>query len=442
MDSAATIVTGRKEIAKAIRACAPNTVLEIDPLFIELAEPGFNEHFEPQFRVMNPKAEKVVRALRGEVICATPPGLNEANLLLHMAHTFKDSPARLLHAPLHDLSRAGIARALEQPEAIDPWLLASVAARRMTERLLGMWLAPALRGEGLAYTGWQSLFYLHLLRAISRPAWKRQLRFGACVAVEIDPFGGEIYHHRYPRHLRGDFTVTCQETKAQWPDPRFSVNRLLRDTEQDLGQCREELEQAYFSGTCSWPFTHGGVAYGERPLQLLARPAGLLQHLVTPKPARRLVRLYRQDRLLFRSVSYYPEGHTPINGLPAKAQIEAVIEPQVPCATLPALLDRLEGYQLNVNFPSFLKLVQTGHAQQEGDKITVTPKGDAVLHCIEKAGLTAWRLYLILRLLENVQTDEAAYEEVLNRIQETAQYKPAFRQTAAMAAGPMIGNRA
>jgi len=440
VDSAATIVTVSKEIAQAIGACVPNKVLEADPLFIDLAEPGFNEHFEPQFRVMNPKAQKALREIAGEVICAIPPGLSEANLLLHMAHTFKDSPARLLHAPLHDLSRAGIARALEGPEAISPWLLASAAARRMTERLLGMRLVPALRAEGFAYTGWQSLFYLHVARAISIPSWKRHLRFGGCVAVEIDPFGGAVHHYRYPRHLRGDFTVTHQETKAQWPDPRFSVNYLLRNTEQGLGQCREELEQAYFTGICTWPFTYGGVAYGEQPLQILSRPIGLLQRLATPKPARRLVRIYRQGRLLFRSVSYYPEGHAPINGLPAKAQIEAVIEPQVPRGTLSAFLDRLDAYQLNVNFPSFLKLLQAGYVQQEGDKITVTPKGDAVLHCVDKAGLTGWRLYLILRLLENVQTDEAAYEEVLKRIQETMHDKPALHQTAAMAAGPMTGN--
>jgi len=440
VDSAATIVTVGKEIAKAIGACVPNTVLEVDPLFIDLAETGFNEHFEPQFRVINPKAQKALRELAGEVICAIPPGLSEANLLLHMAHTFKDSPARLLHAPLHDLSRPGIVRALEGPEAINPWFLASVAARRMTERLLGIRLVPALRAEGLAYTGWQSLFYLHLVRAISRPSWKRHLRFGACVAVEIDPFGGAVHHYRYPRHLRGDFTVIHHETKVQWPDPRFSVNYLLRDSEPGVGQCREELERAYFTGICTWPFTYGGVAYGEQPLQLLSRPTGLLQRLTTPKPARRFVRIYRQGRLLFRSVSYYPEGDAPMNGLPAKAQIEAVIEPQVPRGTLSAFLDRLEGCQLNVNFPSLLKLLQAGYVQQEGDKIAVTPKGDAVLHCVDKAGLTGWRLYLILRLLENVQTDEAAYEEVLKRIQETLQDKPALHHTTAMAAGPMTGN--
>ena len=113
MDSTTTIVTGRKEIADAIRACVPNKVIEVDSLFIDLAEPGFNANFEPQFRIMNPKMEKVARGLRGEVICAIPPGLSCGNLLLHLAHTLKDSPAALLCAPLHDLSPDGIARALK-----------------------------------------------------------------------------------------------------------------------------------------------------------------------------------------------------------------------------------------------------------------------------------------------------------------------------------------
>ena len=93
-----------------------------------------------------------------------------------------------------------------------------------------MQVVPLLREAGLAYTGWQSLFYLHLVRAISRPSWKRHLRFGTCVAVEIDPFGGNVYHRRYPRHLqRGRSHVIHKETKAQWPDPRFTVNQMLRN---------------------------------------------------------------------------------------------------------------------------------------------------------------------------------------------------------------------
>ena len=440
MDSAATIVTGRKEIADAIRACVPNKVLEVDSLFIDLAEPGFNENFEPQFRIMHPKMEKAVRGLRGEVTCAIPPGLSCGNLLLHLAHTLKHSPAALCYAPLHDLTPDGIAGALKASEAINPWFLTSVAARRMTERLLGLHLIPVLREAGLTYTGWQSLFYLHLVRAISGPSWKRHLRFGTCVAAEIDPFGGNVYHRRYPRHLKGEFAVIQKEIQAQWPDPRFPVNQLLRNTEERLEKCREDLEQAYLSGICSWPFSYGGVAYGERPVQILSQPTGLLQRLATSKPSRKTIRIYQQDRLLFRSQSYYPEGQASINPLPARAQVKATIDPQLPRSTLEAFLDRLEGCQLNLDFPSILKLTCSGYAQQEGGKIVVTPKGLALLQLIEQAGLTGWRLYVILRLLENIQTDEAAYGEVLGQIQETAPNKPEPRQMEMTPAGKTAQN--
>jgi hypothetical protein len=409
-------------------------------LFIDLAEPGFNANFEPQFRILNPKMEKVARGLRGEVICAIPPGLSCGNLLLHLAHTLKHSATALLYAPLHDLSPDSIARALKHSEAVNPWFLTSVAARRMTERLLGMHLIPVLREAGLAYTGWQSLFYLHLIRAISRPSWKRHLRFGTCVAVEIDSFGGNVYHRRYPRHVKGAFAVIHKETQAEWPDPRFPVNQLLRNTDEGLGKCREDLEQAYLSGICSWPFSYGGVDYGERPVQILSQPTGLLQRLATSKPSRKTVRIYQQDRLLFRSQSYYPEGQASINPLPARAQVKATIDPQLPRSTLEAFLDRLDECQLDLDFPTILKLTYSGYAQQEGGKITVTPKGEAVLQRTEKAGLTGWRLYVILRLLENIQTDEAAYGAVLRQIQETVQNEREARRMEMTPAGKTARN--
>jgi hypothetical protein len=159
-------------------------------------------------------------------------------------------------------------------------------------------------------------------------------------------------------------------------------------------------------------------------VQILSQPTGLLQRLATSKPSRKTIRIYQQDRLLFRSQSYYPEGQASINPLPAKAQVKATIDPQLPRSTLEAFLDRLDECQLDLDFPSILKLTYSGYAQQEGGKITVTPKGQALLERIEQAGLTGWRLYVILRLLENIQTDEAAYGEVLGQIQETVPNKP------------------
>src|SRR3989442_303070 len=129
MASTATIVTSRKEIADAIRASVPNKVLEVDPSFIDLEEPGPNADFEPQFQTVDPEVEHVIRSLRGEVICAVPPGLNSGELLLHLAHTVNDGSASLRYAPMHELNPEGIADALKCPQEISPWFLTSIAAR-------------------------------------------------------------------------------------------------------------------------------------------------------------------------------------------------------------------------------------------------------------------------------------------------------------------------
>ena len=435
MDSTAIIVTGHREIADAVRAAVPNKVLEVDPMFIDLAEPGFNADFEPQFRTMDPKVENTIRNLRGEVICAIPPGLNSGELLLHLAHTVNDGSASLWHAPMHELNSEGIAKALKCPEEISPWFLTSVAARRMTDRLLDAHLIPKLREQGLAYPGWQSLSYLQLLRDVATPSWRRHLHFGSCVAVEIDSFGGTIYHRRYPTHLDGVFEVVQKEVQAQWPDPLFAVNQLLRDTAQDLGECQQELEQAYYCGVCSWPFSHGGVSYGERQIQVRSEPMGLLRHLAKSKPGRKIIRLYQQDRILFRSLSYYSEGHAPLNPLPVKAQVKVTVDPHLPSTTLQAFLDRLDGYQLNLDFPSLLKLIGSDYVQATDGNLIIAQKGQALLHQMDRIGLTSRRLYLILRLLENIQTDEAAYTEVLELIQQNFHDKSQTRPERHTAAG-------
>ena len=442
MGSAATIVTGRKQVADALRRCVPNPVLEVDSRFIDLADPGCNEDLEPQFRILNPEAQKALRELRGKVVCAIPPGLSEANLLLHLARTLQNGAAVLLYAPLHDLSPEGVTRAISAPNSISPWLLTSVAARRMTEHFVQTQMIAALRERGLAWTGWQSLFHLHLARAISKPSWTRHLRFGTCIAVEIDPFGGTVYHCRYPRQVKGGFAVTHKEAPAEWPDRRFAVNRLLWNSKERLEKCMEELELAYFSGAGSWPFNYGGVNYGEQPVRILSRPTGLLQHLAPSRPSRKVVRIYQQDHLRFRSQSYYPEGQPAINPLPAKAQIQVTIDPLLPDNTLQTFLGRLEGCQLNLDFASILQLIHCGYVRQGAGTITITPKGEAVLDCAEKAGLTGWRLYLILRLLENIQTDESSYEAVLRQIQETVQDQCAPSPPQPPTPKPMLRNRA
>lgn len=432
MDSAATIVTSHQAIANAIRACVPNRVLEVDPSFIDLRETGFNADLEPQFRTIDNEAEKALRGLRGWVICAIPPGLSHGHLPLHLAHTVED--AVLVYAPLHELNAEGIKQALESPQEIDPWFVTSVAAHRLAERLLAEhWFRDCGEGE-LPYPGWRSLFYLQLVRDVALPSWRRQLRFGSCVAVEIDSFGGTVHHRGYPSQLNGAFEVAQKEVQAKWPDPQRAIHELLRDSNQDVEKCRQELERAYYSGVCSWPFAYGGVSYGERPIRACAQATGLLRHLAMPNPARKVIRLYRQNRVLFRSVSYYREGQPPLNPLPTKAQVQITIEPQLPATTLAAFLDRLDGYQLNLDFPSFLKLVRDDYIQTTDGNLTITGKGRALLHQADRARLTSQRLYLILRLLENIQTDEASYADVLGLIQRNCQHECRIRpesQTAA-----------
>ncbi len=432
MDSTATIVTNRKEIANAIRASVPNRVLEIAPRFIDLTESGFNADLAPQFRTMDGEAENTVRNLRGKVICAVPPGLNHGDLLFHLAHTMED--AVLVYAPLHELNAAGIKQAIEHSEEIDPWFLTSVAAHRLAERLLAEHWIRELGEEKCAYPGSMSLLYLQWIRDVTSPSWRRHLHFGNCVAVEIDSFGGTIHHRSYPSQLNGAFEVVQKEVQAQWPDPQCAINDLLRNTNQDVDQCRQELERAYYSGACSWPFGYGAVSYGERPVRACAQATGLLRHLLTPKPARKVVRVYRQNRILFRSISYYRDNQPPLNPLPAKAQVKVSIEPQLPSAALTSFLDRLDGYQLSLDFPAFLKLATNGCLQPNNGNLTITAKGQELLHHADRIRLTSHRLYLVLRLLENILTDEASYADVLGLIQQNFDGKSQARrenQTAA-----------
>lgn len=210
---------------------------------------------------MNPKGEQVIRSLRGEVICAIPPGLHYGNLLLHLAHTVMGGQATLSYAPMHELDPEGITETLKCPQAISPWLLTSIAARRMTEKLLGARLIPKLKEQGLSYPGWQSLFCLQLLRDTATPSWRRHLHFGTCTAVEIDSFLAE----RYSIGAIQDTSAGCSRRRKRdnrhGDGPNCSVNQLLRDTNPDFRKCWQELEQAYFSGVCSWPFHYGGVSY-------------------------------------------------------------------------------------------------------------------------------------------------------------------------------------
>lgn len=423
MDSATTVLTDREELATAIKACVANVVLQVDPHFIDLAEPGFTKEFEPQFRIVNSKFERTIRALQGEIICAVPPGLSSGNFLYHVAHTLQDRPTTILHAPLHSLRPEDIRHSLDTAERLDPWLVTSVAARRVTERLLGLRLAPQFSAKSLAYPGWQSLFYLCLISDLGRPSWTRTLQFGECKAPEIDSFGGAVHHHNYPSRIDGEFVVTQKEMESQYPDPRLGLNHILRGTKEKLDRVCESLQKAYFAGDCSWPFIYGGVPFGERPIEAYTSLTGALQNLPAYKPARKVIRLYRNSRALFRSVSYYPKSKAfvPENPVAGKSQVKITIDPRLPRTTLDCLLERLSGFHLNLDFPSILKLFCSDYVQQEGNQLTITPKGDSALQCLKETGIGEHHLYLILRVLESIQTNEASYSDVLAQIAESLQ---------------------
>src|ERR1035441_4027071 len=212
MDADRIIVTDHVEIAGAIRRSVPNKVLVVDPRFIDLADPGFNADFVPQFRIMNPKVEKTVRNLGGEIVCALPPRIPiTANMLLYTAaFTLQSRPASLLYAPLHSLQPEAIQQALADATKPDPWYITSMIAHRITERLIGMKIVPILRQEQVSYTSWMSLYYLHIIASLAQTSWTRHILFGTCKADEIDTFGGAIHHSKQPPLFQEIGRASCR----------------------------------------------------------------------------------------------------------------------------------------------------------------------------------------------------------------------------------------
>jgi hypothetical protein len=181
-----------------------------------------------------------------------------------------------------------------------------MVARRITERIISLRLA-GLEQEQLEPMGWMSYFYLYLIDSLSREWWTRHLRFDACIADEIDAFGGAIRHPQKPGVLQGRFDVVEKKPiHHEFKEPRFRLNRFLQDSVVPLYEAFALLNSAYEDGHCTWPFRYGGVDYGEPRLEATGcagrdRPqspklAGLLKKLPGWEPAERIVRRYKQDR--------------------------------------------------------------------------------------------------------------------------------------------------
>ena len=431
MDADRIIVTDHVEIAGAIRRSVPNKVLVVDPRFIDLADPGFNADFVPQFRIMNPKVEKTVRNLGGEIVCALPPRIPiTANILLYTAaFTLQSRPASLLYAPLHSLQPEAIQQALADATKPDPWYVTSMIAHRITERLIGMKIVPLLRQEQVSYTSWMSLYYLHIIASLAQTSWTRHILFGTCKADEIDTFGGAIHHSKQPPLFKAEFSVIERQIDSEFPDPRYLINHILSGITAPLIEVFPQLEKAYLSGHCSWPFSYGGVSYGERPLKVM-EPLGILQRAPKSTPALRVVRRYEQDRHLFRSFSYNPadKSQPPVNGIPEKtkrADVRMIRTEHLPNSTLNELLDRLTGKELNLDFSAVLKPLHNDFIVQQEQAVGITAKGNKIIGCLLNAGLTERVFYLLLRALENIRLNESSYTDVMNQIAGTLNYNAA-----------------
>lgn len=420
------IVTDRQEIAEKLQACSSDPVVSIDPKFIDLDEPAFNANFEPRFRVLNPKDAKTVQGFRGIVICAVPPGIKFGRLLVHLLQMHQATATKVLYAPLHCLTPDAVQEALREARDPEPFFVTSILAERLVENLVGTKLAKFLHKGGFKYTGWNSFYLLFLARTLGQPAWLRQLFFGECQADEIDIFGGTIYHYAPPRPLSIKCSVAHKEVEDMWPDPLLLLNRAVADCKESLANIHEGLLVAYLQGWCSWPFTHGRVSFGEKPFQVF-RPAGILEGFPASYKAKRIIRLYTSKDHRFRSYSYYPVipgDFQPQNPVPDVAKTEFRISELLPRPNRNYLLERLTASQINLNFYAIRQLIYCDLVADDKDKPVLTPGGEQVLQILERAGLSEILFYLIFRQLENIQTQESSYEEVLQQVTETLALNP------------------
>ena len=420
MDANCTIITEHREIALLLQALSNNTVLTVDPRFLDLDAPGFTEDFEPQLKILNPQTQKRIAALRGKVICALPPKVpGESSLLLYsVLHTLRNSHATVLYAPIHDLQPDNIQQAITNAAPPDAWFITSMVARRLTNRLVGMKVIPAFRKAGINYHGWLPLLYLHWMATLKQPTWTRHLLFGECRADEIDCFGGIITHPKKPGLFQSSFTVqerTIEESIA--PDPRFTLNHILQNSTEPLEKYVKSLETAYNQGDCSWPFTYGAVAFGQQPFNL-QQPIPNIQ-LPLSITAKKTLRLYTSPSIMFRSISYQSLDSTQpsINPLPLKNGQIKFERCEIPMqTTFNAFLTKLSSQQLNLDPYAFQKLLDNNIIIKDNQNISITSSGEKILKILADEGLTQRVFYLLLRILENIQTDEASYSTEMHKI--------------------------
>jgi hypothetical protein len=421
MESTCTIVTDQSAIAKAIKEFTTGTVLEIQPYFIDLADPGYDADYRPVFTVKS-EVEKKVAALKGTVVCITAPRTpGPSNMLLfHLMYTLRQKNAVVLHAPLPALNRAAIEQALDKASKPDPWYITSLMARRLTERLIGRKLVPALAAEKLFYNGWISIYYLLLLAEQGKKFWQRRLMFGKCVAEEIDAFGSPVRYSQEPGAFKLEMDVIEKTRPAFFPDPRYRLNQWIIEqaATMSLVDIHNKLDTWYNEGKTTWPFTYGGIEYG----QPLFESINQVVQLPESQPADKVIRLYEQTPFLFRSISYY-QGETYLaNEIPnGRFPIRMETTTSVQSNSIREFIDRLTQMHVNLDLPALLKPLMIDYITQQGDQLFLTAKGEKVVEIAQKSGINAQGLYLISKQLENIQTDESNYTQIMRTIAEALQ---------------------
>ncbi len=105
--------------------------------------------FEPRYRVPNEKRE-VVKALKAEasraeeVFLATDPDREGEAIAWHLLEAAEIEPERARRVVFHEITKAAIEEAFNQPRTIDMRLVDAQQARRVLDRLVGYNLSPLL----------------------------------------------------------------------------------------------------------------------------------------------------------------------------------------------------------------------------------------------------------------------------------------------------------
>lgn len=483
MEADRKIITDNEQIYEAILRHMPDDkVLLVSSRFIDFT--GVTADFEPCFVTTDAKEEANVKRLSGEVICALPPclpgpyrakvsSLSDNFLLFAVARALAGRPASVYYAPLPSLQPDDIKNAInaapikknEDDLNLDPWFITAIAAGRVTQFMIASKVQAviakdeALEKSAFTQMGWMSYYYLHIINSLSQPWWTCQLEWGSCRADEIDAFGASVRHPKRPDAINAEVKVTEKITEGRrYPDPRFRLNELIqklitRKSDMELPKLCDELRDAYAKGRCTWPFRYGSEHYGEPDLALLGNSNSdtleIISQLQNSKKADRIMRLYTQKPLppaapnatdpkprLFRSISYYDGKQALSNEIPKREMLKLKRTLHPAQSTITGFLDYLSSQELNIDLEAYSRLISGGYVQQQGQDISLTDSGKALIRVLEEAHLNRRVLYLILRALENIKRNQSGYNDVMSQIAETLQWEPEGTKSTAQLGEP------